>query len=73
MASPGKVREISLAVQDFILLDTATAAHLQSVMGLLVSCRAVVPLCLFRLRSLSSHLDRNFKWKSDLKCPSRFT
>ena len=33
--------------------------------SLMASCHATVALCLFRLRPISSHLSRNFKWKVD--------
>ena len=59
-----KVQEINQVSADLLANDFVSAGRLQSV-GLMAPCHATVPLCLFRLRPLSSHLSRNFKWRSD--------
>ncbi len=54
--TPDKVQEIFLAAQ-VLLNDGCTPAwHLQGVVGLMASCHAMVPLCLFQLRLILSHL-----------------
>ncbi len=65
MPTQNKVQEISSAAQELMSQGSATAAHLQSVVGLMASCHATVPLCLFHLRPISSLLKRKFKMNRD--------
>ncbi len=65
MPTQDKVQEITLAAQDLLYQGRATAAHLQSVVGLMASCHATVPLSLFYLRPMFSHLARKFKRNGD--------
>ncbi len=63
--SQNKVQEINQVSADLLANSFVSAGRLQSAVGLLAACYATVPLCLFRLRPLSSHLSRNFKWRTD--------
>ncbi len=60
-----KVQEINQVSADLLADGFMSAGRLQSIVGLMADCHATVPLCLFQLRPLSSHLSRNFKWRSD--------
>ncbi len=60
-----KVQEINQVSADLLANGFVSAGHLQSIVCLMAACHATVPLCLFQLRPLSSHLFRNFKWISD--------
>ncbi len=44
MSMQDKIQEISSAARDLISQGSATAAHLQSVLGLMASCHATIPL-----------------------------
>ncbi len=63
--SQNKVQEINQVSADLLANGFVSAGRLQSIVGLMAACYATVPLCLFRLRPLSSHLSRNFKWRMD--------
>ena len=63
--SQNKIQEISQVSADLLANGFVSAGRLQCVVGLMAACYATVPLCLFRLRPLSSHLSRNFKWRTD--------
>ncbi len=60
-----KVQEINQVSADLLANGFVSAGRLQSIVSLMAACHATVPLCLFQLRPLSSHLSRNFKWRSD--------
>ncbi len=60
-----KVQEMNQVSADLLANGFVSAGRLQSIVGLMAACHATVPLCLFQLRPLSSHLSRNFKWGSD--------
>ncbi len=60
-----KVQEINGVSADLLANGFTSAGRLQSIVSLMASCHATVPLCLFWLRPLLSHLSRNFKWRSD--------
>ena len=51
--------------RDLLANGFVSAGRLQSAIDLMAACYATVPLCLFQLRPLSSHLSRNFKWRMD--------
>ena len=59
-----KVQKINQVSANLLVNGCVSAGRLQSVVGPMGSCHATVPLCLFQLKPLSSHLSRNFKWKS---------
>ena len=60
-----KTQAITLAYQDLLSQGSVSVRRLQTIVGLLASCHATVPLCLFRLRPISTHLSRNFRRRSD--------
>ncbi len=60
-----KVQEINQESANLLANGFMSAGRLQSIVGLMATCHATVPLCLFQLRPLSSHLSRNFKWRSN--------
>ncbi len=60
-----KVQEINQVSANLLANGFVSAGCLQNIVGLMAACHATVPLCLVRLRPLSSHLSRNFKWRLD--------
>ncbi len=65
--TPDKIREISHRSQALLDIGFTPAKHLQQVVGLMASCYATVPLCLFHLRLISSHLARSFVTRTNMK------
>ncbi len=60
-----KVREIPHISQALLDIGFLPPKHLQRVVGLMASCHVTVPMCLFHLIPISSHLARSFRWNSD--------
>ncbi len=63
--TPGKIQDINLVSRSLPAGVFASVGCLQSMVGLMGSCDATVPLCLFRLRLFSYCLSRNFKQRSE--------
>ena len=56
-----KIQEICHVAQQLLDIGYAPAQHILWLVGPMVACYAMVPMCLFRLRLISSHLARILK------------
>ncbi len=63
--SPARTETIIHATRALLGLTQVSALRLRQVTGLLASCHALVPLCMFRLRPLSILLRNNFDMRVD--------
>ncbi len=63
--SPAKTETIIHATRALLGLSQVSALRLRQVTGLLASCHALVPLCTFRLRPLSTLLRDHFDMRVD--------